>query len=136
MAAQRCREPSGNQSVDELDARQVAGIGHHLDQRAVERQRALLLGKRIEAGAVQQFRLSCVRPLRVCGVDAIHILDDGQAGSAERVGDQEGAGVGPMRWDARGREFMVVIGRKGAADHGARAVRWIASWLAMVGCSI
>jgi hypothetical protein len=97
----------------------VAGIRHHLEQRAVERQRAFELRKLGDIGLAQQLGrvtiITLVIPLGIGGVDAIDVLDDGEAGGAERIRDQEGAGIGTVRRNPRGRKFVVMIGRKRAA---------------------
>ena len=40
-------------------------------------------------------------------------------GGAQGIGQQEGSGVGPVMGDARAGELVVMVGREGAADHGA-----------------
>ena len=59
------------------------------------------------------------RGLGVGVIDPIHILHDRETGRSERVGEQKGARVGPVRRDARGRKLVMVIGRKGAAHDRA-----------------
>jgi hypothetical protein len=55
-----------------------------------------------------------VGPIGVGGVHSVHVFHDREAGSAQCVGEQKCAGVGPVERDARGRELMMVIRRKGA----------------------
>ena len=111
--------PARDQAVHDLHVLDVARVCHHLDQRAVDRQRAFMLGEVGGAGLAKQLRLLPAGAIGVGGVHPVDVLDDGQAGRAERVGEQERAGVGAVRRDARARELVVVIGRKGAAHHRA-----------------
>ncbi len=73
-----------------------------------------MLGEVGGARLADQLRLLPAGAVGIGVVYAVDVLDDGQAGRAERVGEQERAGVGPVRRDARGRELVVVIRRKGA----------------------
>ncbi len=120
LAAQRGREPARNKTVHDLHARDVARVRHDLDQRPIERQRGLLHLRQIrKAGLAQQFGPFAVRPVGVGGVHTVDVLDDREAGGAKRVRDEERAGVGAMRRDARRRELMVVVRREGAAHDRA-----------------
>ncbi|GCC49097.1 hypothetical protein chiPu_0032991, partial [Chiloscyllium punctatum] len=113
-------EPAGNQTIDDLHALDVPGIGHHLEQRGIERQRALQPGEIGEARLTQQLGLLALGTIGIVGVDAVDILDDRQPGGAERISEQERAGVGAVQRDARVRKLVMVIGRERAADHRAR----------------
>src|SRR5262249_8956511 len=46
------------------------------------------------------------------GVHPVYVLHDRQASSSERIGEQECAGVGPVKGDARGWKLMMMIRRK------------------------
>jgi hypothetical protein len=72
-----------------------------------------------DARLTEQLRLLPVGPLGIGGVHPIHVLRDREAGRSERVGEQKRASVGPVRRDARGREFVVMIRREGAPDDRA-----------------
>src|SRR5947208_1742615 len=52
------------------------------------------------------------RVVRVGAVQPVDVLHQRETPGAQFVGDQEGAGVGPVRWDAPqgGRELVVVVG--------------------------
>jgi hypothetical protein len=47
--------------------------------------------------------------LGIGGVHPVHVLHDREAGGSQCIGEQECAGVGPVRWDTRTRELMMVI---------------------------
>ena len=64
-------------------------------------------------------RLLSVGSLGIGGVHPVHVLHDREAGRSERVGEQKRARVGPVGRDARARELVVVIRRKGAPDDRA-----------------
>ena len=89
LAAQRGGEPAGLKPVDELHALDVARRRHDLDERAVERQRALQLREVGGARLAQEFRLLSPGAIRIRVVDPVHVLHDRQAGRTERVGQQE-----------------------------------------------
>jgi len=72
-----------------------------------------------DARLAEQLRLFSVGSLGIGGVHPIDVLHNRKAGRSERVGEQKRAGVGPVRRDARGRELVVMIRRKGAADDRA-----------------
>ncbi len=72
-------------------------VAHDFEERAVERQRSLMLCEIGRARLAQHFRLLSVRTLRIGIVHAIDVLDDGEPRRAERVGEQKGAGVGAVR---------------------------------------
>ena len=64
----------------------------------------------------EQLRLLPVGTVGIGGVHPVHVLHDREAGGSQRVGKQKCAGVGPVERDARGRELMMVIRRKGAPN--------------------
>jgi hypothetical protein len=135
LATQRGGEPSRHEPVHDLHALDVARVCHDLDERTVDRQRALELCKVGSARLAEQLRLLSAGAFGVGGIHPIDVLHDREAGRSERVGEQKRARVGPVRRDTRARELVVVIGRKGTPDNGAGRGEVIASWLAMVGCS-
>jgi len=47
-------------------------------------------------------RLFPIGTMGVSGVHPVYVLHDRQASSSERIGEQECAGVGPVKGDARG----------------------------------
>jgi hypothetical protein len=114
LASQRRGEAAGNEPVHDLYARNVPRVRHDLEERAIERQCALQFGKFGGARLPEQLRLFPIGTIGISGVHAVHVLDDREAGGSQRVGEQKCAGVGPVERDARGRELMMVIRRKGA----------------------
>ncbi len=119
LAAQRSGEPAGHESVHDLHALDMARGRHDLEQRAIERQRALVLCELVGAALAEQLRLLAVGPVGIGGVHPIHVLDDREARRSECIGDQKRAGVGPVNRDARVRELVVMIRREGAPDDRA-----------------
>jgi hypothetical protein len=78
----------------------VARGRHDLEERAVERQRALELRELGGARLAEQLRLLSVGSLRIGGVHPIDVLHDREAGHSERVGEQKRSCIGPVRRDA------------------------------------
>ena len=115
-AAQRGGQPARHESVHELHALDVARGRHDLQERAVERQRALVLFEVGGARLGKQLRLLPAGALRIGVIHPINVLHDREAGRPERVGEQKRTCVGPVRRDARGWELVVMIRRKGAPD--------------------
>ena len=120
LAAQRRSKPARNQSVHHLHTRDVTRIRHNLEERRIERQRALMLRKFDGACLPEQLRSLPVVSIWITGVHTIHVLHDRESRSTQRVGEQKCAGVGPVQRDARGRDLMMVIRRKGARHDRAR----------------
>src|SRR6202035_4844096 len=88
-------------------------------ERAIERQRALELRKFGGARLPAELRLLPVGTMGIGGVHPVHVLHDREARSSQRVGQQKRAGVSPVEPDARGRELMMVIRRKGTPNDRA-----------------
>ena len=119
LATQRGGEPSRHEPIHDLHALDVARGCHDLEQRRVERQRALELCKVGGARLAKQLRLLSVGAVGVGVIHAIDVLHDREARRSKRVGEQKRAGVSPVRRDARARELVVMIGRKAASDDRA-----------------
>src|SRR5262249_23557662 len=86
VLATQCRsEPAGNQSVHDLHALDVPRVRHDLEERAIERQRALEVCKVGGARLPEQLRLFRVGTMGISGVHPVHILHDREAGSSQRV---------------------------------------------------
>ena len=83
-----------------MHAVDVARGGHDLQERAVERKRALELRELSGARLAEQLCLLSVGSLGIGGVHPIHVLHDREAGRSERVGEQKRACVGPVSRDA------------------------------------
>lgn len=119
LATQRRSEPAGNEPVHHLHPLDVLRVRHDLEERAIERQRALDLGKFGGARLPEQLRLLPVGPIGITGVHPVHVLHDREAGGSQRVGQQKRARVSPVQRDARVRKLMMVIRRKGAPNDRA-----------------
>jgi len=135
LATQRGSDPTRREPVHDLHVLEMARGRHDFEQRAVERQRAFVLREIGGARLAEQLRLLPTGAVGVGVIHPIHVLHDREAGRSERVGEQKRARVSPLSRDARSRKLVVMIRRKGAAHDRAAEVRWIASWLATVGCS-
>ncbi len=57
--------------------------------------------------------------LGVCRINTIHVFNDRESCRAEGIGQKECTCVSTVRGNARTWEFVVVVRRKGASDHGA-----------------
>src|SRR5262245_10341828 len=57
--------------------------------------------------------------MRIGVIHTVDVLHDRQSSGAKCVGDKKCTRVGPMWWDAGGRELVVVIRRERAADDRA-----------------
>jgi len=119
FVAQCGSQPPWHEAVDDLHVLDVAGIRHHFEHGGVKGLGAHVLDEFGGTDVVQQLRVLAIGAIGVAAIHSVHFFHDSEAGGAECVGEQEGAGIGPVRGDARGRKLMVVIGREGAADHGA-----------------
>ena len=116
-------ESTRDKPVDELHTLEVARGRHDVEKRAVDGQRALLLG---EVGGTRLTDQLCALAAGVIGVgvvDSIHVFDDRETGCTQRIGDEERTHVSPVNRDAWAWELVVVVGRKGAADDRAAAER-------------
>jgi hypothetical protein len=116
FATQRSGQSAWHEPVYDLHALEVTSGRHDLDKRTVERQRAL---ERCQLGDIrlaQKLRLRSARGPGVGGVHAVDIFHDCKACRAQCIRQQEGTGVGPVDWQARVRELVVMIGRKCASD--------------------
>jgi hypothetical protein len=100
LATERGGEAARHESVHDLHVLDVARGRHDLQERAVERQRALMLRELSGAGLTEQLRLFSVGSLGIGGVHPIDVLHDREAGRAERIGEQKRSCVGPVRGDA------------------------------------
>jgi hypothetical protein len=100
FAAQRGGKPAWHKSIHDLNAFEVTRGCHDFKQGAIERQRALPL--REHGGRRFAYELGSlgVGAVRVFGVDAVHVLHDGEAGRSERVRKQKRARVSAVRRDA------------------------------------
>lgn len=107
LAAQGCGDTARHQAVDHLDLADTGGIGHNLKEGPVYGQRSTGFQQAGRCRLGQEPGLAGLRPVRVIAVDAIHILDDGQAGRPQGIGQQEGAGIRPVGRDARTRKFVM-----------------------------
>jgi hypothetical protein len=92
----------------------VSRVRHDLEECTVERQRTLKFLKLGGARLAEELRPLPVGSMGISGVHPVHVLHDRKAGSSQRVSEQKCAGVCPVERDARGRELMMVIRRKGA----------------------
>src|SRR5580698_1529094 len=119
LAAERGRETAGNEAVHHLHPLEMARGSHDVEERAIEWQRSLMLCEIGRARLAQQFRLLAVRSLRIGIVDSIDVFDDCEARRSERVSEQKGASVRPVRRQAGVWKLMVVVRGKGAADDRA-----------------
>jgi hypothetical protein len=118
-AAQRRGQPASNETIHELHALEMARGRHDFGKRTIERQSPLALCEVRGAHLAKQLRLLPVGTLWVGVIHPINVLDDREARRSKRVSEQKSARVSAVRGQARARELMMVIGRKGAAHNGA-----------------
>ena len=100
FAAQRRGEPARNESVHDLHALQVARGRHDVQQRPVDRQRAHLCCEIGGARFADQVRRRSDSSMWIGVIDTIDVLDDREPSGAQRVGDEKGTRVRPVRRDA------------------------------------
>ena len=120
LAAQDGAEAAGHEAVDDLHALEVARFLQHLGLRLVDRMRTLEPRGFGRALLGREPHLISALAVRIRSEHPGHAPMIVRHGAPSRPTEQEGAGVRPMRQDARGRELVVAIGWKRAVDDRAR----------------
>src|ERR1700680_5213436 len=113
-------DPLGGAAVDELEAVEEAGVGEEVEEDGLEgegREASPAQGGHGDLGDEARGGIE----LWVGVVEAVDVLDQGEALAAEALGEQEGAGVGAVRGDAADARRVLPerVGRH-AAEHDTR----------------
>src|ERR1700730_737479 len=118
LAAQRPIQKLGPQPVDDLELFQLPGVGQEVDHDPVERKRRQVARPQLGHGDLLD-ELGAGIDFRVRVVESVHVLDQGVGGATVALGEQEGAGVGAVGWDApeAGRMLPNRERRVAVADH-------------------
>src|SRR6266478_1891818 len=118
LAAQSWLQQFRLQSVDDLELFHLPGVGQEVDHDPVERKRRQVARPQLGHGDLLD-ELGVGIDLRVGVVEPVHVLDQGVGGATIALGEQEGAGVGAVGWDApkAGRMLPNRERRVAVADH-------------------